>query len=646
MTSQPPHDINAEQCVLGAMLMSDQAIADVAEILGPGDHYRPAHQIIHEAILCLRDHGQRAEPVAVKDELRRRKQLRQMGGAPYLHTLLAAVPTAANAAHYARIVAEMADRRRAIEDAERLKQQAESPDAEFDGSRFSTRDWDAPVPLGSRRNVPEFPVDVLPRWIADMVRDTAIETQTPADIPGTLALAALSTAAGGRVQVRVRDGWSEPVNLYLAAIAEPGTRKSAVYQAITLPLSIAEKSLEQAMAQKRYEAQITRDRLEKLCREAQTAAVNATGHDIPNAIEKAAAAAKELETAPVIAAVQLITGDISPEECTTILAAQGGRLAIMSAEGRIFDIITGRYSNGQPCLSPFLEGHAGDPLRVNRRERHEVVEHPALTIGVCIQPAVLTEVMTKPRLRGQGMLARILYALPPDHVGRRVSEPPATAAEVRDRYAADLEVMVLSLAQIEPPTLTVDDAALKIIVGYLDEIEPRLRPDGDLYGIRDWAAKLAGAAVRIAGLLHVAEHLKDGYGEKPIAESTMARAITIASYYAEHALAAFGVMSAHPSVRLAYDILAWRRPPDGPVSGDARFTQRDAHRKFEGRVRGVGEIAAALRLLEDHGYIRPVPQQGPPRGGGRPPSPAYSVIPYSAIPLDGRQNRQNPENGG
>src|SRR5260370_29964508 len=161
----------------------------------------------------------------------------------------------------------------------------------------------------------------------------------------------------------------------------------------------------------------------------------------------------------------------------------------MSAEGRIFDIITGRYSGGEPCLSPFLEGHAGDPLRLNRRERHEVVERPALTIGVCIHPAVLSEVMTNPRLRGQGMLARILYTLPPDHVGYRISEPIAAPAKVRERYAKDLQALVLSLAD-QPGTLglALEEAARKVIVEDLDEIEPRLRPEGDLYAIRDWAA--------------------------------------------------------------------------------------------------------------------------------------------------------------
>jgi replicative DNA helicase len=118
----PPHDISAEQCTLGGMLLSVNAIADVVDIIGPGDHYRPAHQVVHEAIMELYGRGEPADAVTISDVLGKRGELARIGGAPYLHTLIASVPTAANAAYYARIVAEQAQLRRLVEVGTRIAQ--------------------------------------------------------------------------------------------------------------------------------------------------------------------------------------------------------------------------------------------------------------------------------------------------------------------------------------------------------------------------------------------------------------------------------------------------------------------------------------------------------------------------------------------
>jgi len=111
----PPQDIVAEQCVLGAMLLSKDAIADVVEVLRPGDFYRPAHQTVYDTVLDLYGRGEPADPVTVAAELTRDGALAKVGGAPYLHTLIASVPTAANAAYYADIVRERAILRRLVE---------------------------------------------------------------------------------------------------------------------------------------------------------------------------------------------------------------------------------------------------------------------------------------------------------------------------------------------------------------------------------------------------------------------------------------------------------------------------------------------------------------------------------------------------
>jgi replicative DNA helicase len=119
---QPPQDLAAEQSVLGGMLLSKDAIADVLEKLRPSDFYRPAHQNVYDAILDLYGRGEPADAVTVAAELDRRSLLRRIGGAPYLHTLISTVPTAANAGYYAGIVAEKALLRRLVEAGTRVVQ--------------------------------------------------------------------------------------------------------------------------------------------------------------------------------------------------------------------------------------------------------------------------------------------------------------------------------------------------------------------------------------------------------------------------------------------------------------------------------------------------------------------------------------------
>jgi replicative DNA helicase len=111
----PPQDIVAEQCVLGGMLLSKDAIADVVEVLRPTDFYRPAHQTVYDAVLDIYGKGEPADPVTVAAALTRDGLLEKVGGAPYLHTLIASVPTAANAGYYAEIVRERAILRRLVE---------------------------------------------------------------------------------------------------------------------------------------------------------------------------------------------------------------------------------------------------------------------------------------------------------------------------------------------------------------------------------------------------------------------------------------------------------------------------------------------------------------------------------------------------
>jgi replicative DNA helicase len=114
-TRIPPHNVDAEQSVLGAMLESREAIANVIEVVHADDFYKPAHAHIYETILDLYGRGEPADAITVADELARKGLLESIGGKPYIHGLLEAYPTASSAAHYARIVDEHALLRRLID---------------------------------------------------------------------------------------------------------------------------------------------------------------------------------------------------------------------------------------------------------------------------------------------------------------------------------------------------------------------------------------------------------------------------------------------------------------------------------------------------------------------------------------------------
>ncbi|MGI5122820.1 replicative DNA helicase [Marinactinospora thermotolerans] len=126
----PPHDLLAEQSVLGGMMLSPEVAADVMALVQEKDFYRPAHQLIYTAIADLLARSEPVDAIAVGAELTRRGEITRVGGGPYLHTLTETVPTAANAGYYARIVADRAMLRRLVEAGTRAAQLGYSGEGE------------------------------------------------------------------------------------------------------------------------------------------------------------------------------------------------------------------------------------------------------------------------------------------------------------------------------------------------------------------------------------------------------------------------------------------------------------------------------------------------------------------------------------
>ncbi|WP_405018034.1 YfjI family protein [Kitasatospora sp. NBC_00070] len=484
--------------------------------------------------------------------------------------------------------------------------------------------WDLPVPFGESRALPAFPVEVLPAWVGSMVKAVAEETQTPADLAGCLALAALATAAAGRVVIRIRGRWHEPLNIYTVVALPPGNRKSAVFDHIINPLLTVEKVLKETSALKKIEAETTHKLLKAAADRAAAKAASAEADQRDALISEAVLLARQAETVTVPAETQLIADNVTQESLATLLAEQGGRMAVMSPEGGIFDIIAGLYS-GSANMEIFLKGHAGDLVRVNRQGRPaQHIEHPAVTMGLAIQPEVLEAIAKVKGADGRGLLARYLYSVPVSLVGSRSQEPELIPDHVADTYATRLAALTTELADwTDPAVLTITPEADAVLMAYQKVTESRLAKGGSLALVVKWASKRDGAVARLAGLLHIATHPTDAW-RRPVEAATMAAATRLGDYFTVHALHVFDAIGAEPAREAARALLdhLHTSPPAGA------FTKRDVFRAVpRSDFRTMADLDPALALLEEHGWLRQ--QAPPPRSGkgGRPPSPRYQAHP-------------------
>lgn len=477
--------------------------------------------------------------------------------------------------------------------------------------------WEPFVPLTTETRLPPFPLGGMPEWLSAMITETANALQVPVDLPATLGLAGLAVAAGGRVDVSPIPGWVEPTNLYTVVALAPGSRKSATFSAMTRPLYDAEQALCDATETVRIESEMharrVRAQAEKSARHAELAEADPDAA-MAEAISNAQAAYEITEHHEP----RLLADDLTPETVATLLSRHGGRLGLLSAEGGSFTTVSGvRYSTAAN-LEPLLKAHAGDMIRIDRKGRPaERIERPALTIAITTQPGHLATIARTPEARERGLLARFLYCLPVNTVGRRQIHPPPVTEPTRNAYAAHLSSLVLDLAQLDGRAeLTCTTDAVTVLEDLETWLEPQLHPEtGQLAAMSDWASKMAGAAVRLAGLLHLADTGADGIAD-PIAEPTMRAAVELSRYYLAHAQATFDAWTADPAHKGAKRVLAWIA--NGKT---ATFTRRELQRGL-GTAR-ADELTGPIALLAEHGYIRERPTE---RTKGR-PSITYETHP-------------------
>ena len=454
-------------------------------------------------------------------------------------------------------------------------------------------EWEEPISLGVARPTP-MPENLLPGPVGEMVKAVSLFTETPYELAAGLSLVAVASCVAGKYEVEVKRGYREPLNIMIAAALETGNRKSANVEALFAPhiswerLQLEEMALDiqlVASKNKAIDARITRlnniyarskDRFER-----------------DNLLKEIQETTNEKEPEPV--PPRIIFDDITPEHMGTMAALHNGRMALVSDEGGIFDILAGRYSkNGAPNLDLFLKGYSGSAVRVDRGTRSPVViDKPAISLGISPQPETLIRLGAMPGFRARGVLGRIGYLLPASLLGYRGLCGPEIPARVLTNYEIFIKNLLETASDEGPQMIRLSTRAYQEWKEFSLHIEKGMQPGGEYEFIKDWCGKLPGFAVRIAGLIHIM-----GGVSPEIPLGTMANALELAGVFLNHALFVFDMIGADESVGVARKIMSWAEREVRP-----EFSKSECFNSLRGSYPTMDKMEPGFKMLEERNHI-------------------------------------------
>ncbi len=469
-------------------------------------------------------------------------------------------------------------------------------------------DWQSPVSLITA-SLPPWPDDVFPSEIQRFANGLAESTETPIEMASMLALAAMSAAVAGKYQVMVKYGYFEPINIWACVALPPANIKTAVQSAINKPLYLWEKEQAEIFAPLIKEAEsLHATQLEKIkeMRKTIKACMN-DAIEFTNLSKEIATLEADLPIIPV--PPQVWTQDVTTEKLGTLMSLNDERMAVMSDEGGIFETMGGRYSGGVPNIDLYLQGHAGGAVKVDRGSRPSInLFAPALTMGLAVQPDVLRGITDNPSFRGRGLLGRFLYVMPHSKIGYRTGNTRPLSDHDKAEYARVITALLnLKKAKADAANFTTEAHTLKLKPdafdawkAFWDKTEVAMREGNTFAHFTDWAGKLSGAVIRIAGLLHCTRYAFEQPASYSIGKHDVEAAIRMADVLSIHALAAFDLMGADPALDGARYVLRWIEREDKP-----EFTFRDCHYAHKTRYKRTAELEPVMEVLIERHYIRP-----------------------------------------
>ena len=478
--------------------------------------------------------------------------------------------------------------------------------------------WGELLPLDDP-TVPEFPVEAMPDWAQDHVRDVSKAMGNPPDLAAMSALGVMNAAVLKKAEVRINESHREPLALYLCGISQPGDGKSPTLKMAAAPLRKWERDeqerLSATVAAKQAEFDALHEELSHLKKKLASSMDEAKKGKFRERMQEVSQslAGQQRPELP-----RSIADDFTPAALGILMAGNAGRICVLSDEGNeLFQILGGKHSaNGGTEATLFKKAWSGECINTDRVGRDYVhLNSPLLNVVVMMQPDALRSMKNRRELAGLGVLDRLLFAFPESRM--TPADAPAVPTSSQDRYDEGvLQMLSIPLnvnqetgAEPVPAVLHLDAEAHQARVEFNYRVNAMTEDGEPLAALPGWASKLKANLIRTAGILHLADHLGPQGLEVPISGDTMRRAADIAHYWIAHARKAFDLMEADRQTLGTRKAWRWVKRMAAPLKRGAAITFRKQDlwqgvRGNRGPINVMADLDAALKILADFNYIR------------------------------------------
>jgi len=439
---------------------------------------------------------------------------------------------------------------------------------------------------------PPFPFAAFPATLSEFTKSISEYTQTAPEMSCVLVLGALGAVFQKKYKVQSINKNFEQLSIYAVAISPPAERKSEVIRYIISPFHKFQTVHNSELKEELTENEVKRKEIKAALHRAETKL-----DDTPEKRKKLHDAQKANDEFEEVHPLTLIADDTTTEALITLLARNGERMFIASGEGGLFSNMKGRYRQGGDDIEIYLKGHSGDYISVHRKSREtEVLQSPALSMSICVQPFIIDNVLLDEENTGKGLTGRIIFAYPAARAGTRkaISDTPP----IHKTYdKAIFYALQKTIAMEETKTIIFSNEAAKYAEEYFYIPETRIEDGFDR--AKSWNGKTFGLSIRIAALFHAFQCFEDGKepDEIPISIQTMKNAAEVTECLAIHAEKVFAGDDQRTNNTL-YLIKRIKR------YGQQQIAKQKMWQGVKSKFRATERLDEILQYMEERGYIR------------------------------------------